>query len=127
MSDTSETHAGGCMCGATRFAFTGAPKFIANCHCASCRRWTGAPMTTYVGGRDDQTAWSGAEPANFQSGPGVDRLFCPRCGTALAYRGEAWPNETHLVLGAFDDPTVFTPAGDAFAEEALPWLKPQSR
>lgn len=123
----SEAHAGGCLCGATRFVFTGAPKFVANCHCASCRKWTGAPMTTYVGGTDAQTTWSGAPPAVHHSSPGVDRLFCAQCGTALAYRGAKWPGETHLVLGAFDDPTAFTPSGDAFVEEALPWLAPDKR
>jgi len=115
------------MCGATRFGFSGTPKFVANCHCNDCRKWTGAPMTTYVGGRDDQTVWSGAAPANHHSATGVDRLFCPACGTALAYRGAKWPDETHLLLGAFDDPSAFTPTGDAFADEALPWLKPDKR
>src|SRR5690606_19780608 len=94
----SETHEGGCMCGRTRFAFTGEPKFIANCHCEPCRRWTGAPMTTYVGARTEQVTWSGAEPAVFHSSPGADRFFCPVCGTALGYRGVRWPGETHLVL-----------------------------
>ena len=115
------------MCGATRFAFTGAPKFVANCHCKSCRAWTGAPLTTYVGGLDEQVTWSGETPANHHSSTGVDRLFCPKCGTALAYRGENWPGETHLVLGAFDEPEAFTPTADVFTEEALKWCKPDER
>lgn len=123
----SAKHEGGCMCGATRFAFEGEPRFVANCHCAPCRRWTGAPMTTYVGGLDDQTTWSGAPAAVFESSPGVERLFCAACGTALAYRGAQWAGETHLLLGAFDDPSAFTPTGDAFVEEALDWLKPDAR
>jgi hypothetical protein len=121
------TYEGGCMCGATRFAFTGPPKFISNCHCKACRDWTGAPTTAYVGGRDDQTSWSGAAPANYHSSPGVDRLFCPTCGTALAYRGEKWAGETHLLLGAFDDPDVFQPVSVSFTEEALAWWRPDKR
>ncbi len=120
-------HHGGCLCGATRFTFIGAPKFVGNCHCASCRRWSGAAMSTFVGGRDDQVAWSGAAPAVYASSPGVERRHCPTCGTALAYRGEGWPGETHLMLGAFDDPTAFEPAGDAFSGEALPWLAPGAK
>jgi hypothetical protein len=123
----SEAKTGGCMCKSTRFAFSGTPRFVATCHCESCRRWTGAPMTTYVGGLDEQVTWSGVEPAVYASSPGVERIFCPRCGTALAYRGEAWPGETHLLLGAFDDPNAFVPTKDVFTEDALAWLKPDVR
>lgn len=114
---------GGCMCGRTRFAFAGAPRFVANCHCRACRDWTGAPMTTYVGGRDEQVTWTGAEAAMYESSPGVERFFCPRCGAALAYRGAKWPGETHLVAGAFDDAEAFVPTADVYTDEALPWLK----
>jgi hypothetical protein len=120
----SETYEGGCMCGRTRFVFAGPPRFVGNCHCGPCRKWSGAPMSTYVGGRDDQTRWSGAAPAIYESSPGVERMFCRQCGGALAYRGAKWPGETHLLLGAFDDPTPFVPTSDVFVEEALAWLKP---
>jgi hypothetical protein len=118
------SHDGGCMCGRIRFSFGGTPRFVATCHCAPCRRWTGAPMTTYVGGRDEEVSWSGAAPAIYESSPGVERLFCPQCGTALAYRGAKWAGETHLLLGAFDAPDAFTPTRDVFVDEALAWLKP---
>ena len=42
-------HTGRCLCGAIRYRAGGAPKWIANCHCDSCRRVTGAPLTTYAG------------------------------------------------------------------------------
>ena len=113
---------GGCMCGRTRFAFQGDPAFVSNCHCAACRRWTGAAMSTFVGGRDDQVAWKGGEPGVYVSSPGVRRTFCQACGTALAYQGAKWPGETHLLLGAFDDPSAFTPTTDVFTEEALDWV-----
>jgi hypothetical protein len=52
----------------------------------------------------------------------VQRGFCARCGSTLTYEGDRWPNKPHLHLGAFDDPSTFTPTGQAFAEEKLPWL-----
>lgn len=115
---------GGCMCGATRFAFAGAPRFVSDCHCLECRRWTGAPYSTYVGTKDSEVTWTGAEPNRYASSPGVERLFCATCGTALAYRGDAWPGETHLMLGAFDDPTPYPPQSAVFVHDALPWLQP---
>lgn len=119
----TEIRQGGCACGRTRFETRGAPIFVANCHCASCRRATGAAMSSYVGFKSDQVAWSGEAPAVFASSPGVERRFCPACGTALSYSGAKWAGETHLFLGAFDDPSAFHPDGEAFPEEALSWLK----
>ena len=47
---------------------TGEPKWIANCHCESCRRATGAPLTTYAGFRAERFAYVSGEPVRFQTG-----------------------------------------------------------
>jgi len=59
------------------------------------------------------TAWSAT--------PGVERLFCARCGSPIAYRGEGSPSETNVHLGAFAQPEAFTPNHVTFAHEALDW------
>ena len=51
------------------------------------------------------------------------RGFCGRCGSTLTYEGDRWPGEIHLHVGAFDDPGALAPAGHAFADERVPWLK----
>lgn len=38
---------GGCFCGAIRYAASGTPFHETNCHCAICRRTTGAPFVTW--------------------------------------------------------------------------------
>ena len=116
------SHMGGCQCGAVRFAVTGEPKFSARCHCKSCRSATGAEFSTWVGWRDDQVKWTAGKPRQYESSPGVTRSFCPQCGTPLSYSGEKWPGETHLLIGLFDEPQDFPPHGDAFKDEALPWV-----
>lgn len=113
---------GGCQCGAVRFEAAGAPRFVANCHCRSCRKATGAAFSTWVGYTDDRVRMNGAA-AYYVSSPGVRRGFCPHCGTPLSYAGDQWPGETHFLIGAFDDPARFTPQGDAFAGEALGWTQ----
>ena len=35
------THSGGCLCGASRFAFEGAPKFAIQCFCRDCQHVSG--------------------------------------------------------------------------------------
>jgi hypothetical protein len=119
---TAETHGGGCLCGAVRYAAAGTPRWIANCHCASCRRATGAPFATYAGFAAERFAWRSGAPVRFASSPGVTRSFCGRCGSPLAYEGARWPGEVHVLVGSMDRPQDFAPEGDAFVEERLPWL-----
>jgi hypothetical protein len=40
---------GHCLCGAVRFSADGEPKWTGYCHCQSCRRHTGAPVSPYAG------------------------------------------------------------------------------
>jgi hypothetical protein len=120
MSDVE--HTGRCLCGAIRYRATAGPKWIANCHCESCRRATGAPLTTYAGFVAKVFAFVAGQPKRFHSSPGVTRTFCGRCGSPLTYEGARWPGEVHVLIGTMDRPEHFPPARDAFAEEKLPWV-----
>lgn len=118
---TGDIHMGGCQCGAVRFAAAGAPRFVANCHCKSCRKATGAAFSTWVGFNTEQVRWLTKEPPLHESSPGVKRGFCAECGTPLTYSGEKWSGETHFLIGVFDDPAAFTPRNEVFTEDALAW------
>ena len=96
---------------------------MAHCHCASCRRATGAPLATHAGFPADRVAWLAGAPTTFASSPGVLRTFCGRCGTSLTYQGERWPGEMHVLVATLDRPEAVTPQCEAFAEERLPWLR----
>ena len=120
---TEPEHRGRCLCGAVRYRAVGAPKWIANCHCASCRRATGAPMATFAGFEAGRFSYLAGPPARFHSSPGVTRSFCGQCGTPLTYEGDRWPGEVHVLVGTLDRPEDFAPTGNAFAEEQLPWLR----
>lgn len=118
----SDFHDGGCLCGAVRFRVSGPAKWTAYCHCESCRRHTGAPVSAYAGFERDQVAFTAGELARFASSAGVERGFCARCGSTLTYEGDRWPSEIHFHVGAFDRPQDFAPTGHACAEEHLAWL-----
>ena len=45
MSDQFE---GSCLCGAVRFVATGQPESVVWCHCESCRKHSGAPVSVFV-------------------------------------------------------------------------------
>ena len=60
---------GGCLCGAVRYEATGEPYNITHCHCADCRKSSGAPFVTWVSfrrhnfrfthGTPREIAWAG--------------------------------------------------------------------
>jgi hypothetical protein len=118
---TSEL-AGGCSCGRIRFVVRGAPELVAACHCADCRRHTGAPVAVYADVRTEQIEMLGAPIDWFETSPGAQRGFCARCGATLAFRGSNLLAMIHLHIGAFDDPAALPPARNEHTEQRLPWL-----
>ena len=119
----STVYQGGCLCGAVRYRAVGEPKWVAYCHCQSCRRATGAPVSAYAGFERDHFRFEGRAPVRFQSSPGVTRCFCAACGSPLTYEGERWPTEVHIHLGTLDQPERLEPRAHAFKEERIAWLR----
>ena len=113
---------GHCLCGAVRFTARGEPKWVAHCHCESCRRATSAAFATYAGYPADAVTWTSATPRSYASSPGVTRTFCANCGTPMSFAGERWPGEIHLFATSFDAPESLTPQLHVHAEEQLPWV-----
>jgi len=85
-------YTGRCACGQVTYGFDTDPTFIANCHCADCKRASGAEMTTWVVVPETDFTFSGptksfsypaADPANPETcaGQGLDRVFCTNCGS----------------------------------------------
>ena len=118
MGSTSE---GGCLCGAVRFVATGQPIGTAWCHCQSCRRHSGAPVSVFVAFRRASYSITKGEITKYSSSPGRLRGFCAKCGSTLTCEGES-SVEMHFHIGAFDEAARFEPTRHIFPEERLPWL-----
>lgn len=114
----AETNEGGCRCSAIRFVALGPPRLVANCHCRDCRRATGSAFATFVDYERDQVAFN-APPKSYPSSAGAERLFCERCGSPIAFRGDASPDEINIHIGAFDHPETFRPSEECHQESAL--------
>jgi hypothetical protein len=113
---------GGCLCGQVRFRAAGAPAWVGWCHCASCRRHTGAPVSVFAAFEGACVEVTAGEITRFESSPGVKRGFCARCGSTLTCEGPARPGEWHIHVGAFDRPQDLAPTFHLFAGERLPWV-----
>lgn len=115
--------AGGCNCGAVRFAVT-TPLVVAHyCHCHRCQRRTGtaasinaraAPGAVRVlAGEDQLRAW--------RPGDGREKWFCVDCGSALFSSHTGFADPIGIRMGAFDEDPGIRPSARFFVASAVPW------
>ena len=123
MSGATDQFEGGCLCGAVRFVATGQPIGVYWCHCQSCRKHTGAPVSVFAAFEPKSYRITKGEIAKFDSTPGRTRRgFCARCGSTLTCETLPEIRETHFHVGAFDKAASLQPTKQYFSEERLPWL-----
>lgn len=94
------------MCGAVRFAVTGAPIVVAQCHCEECRRSSGTGHA--IGAMFPTGAVSVSGRVNsFQYKSGKDsqvtKTFCPNCGCPIYGTNTRTPDFLTIPLGTFDE------------------------
>lgn len=112
---------GGCLCGRVRYSAGGTPFHATVCHCADCRRATGAPMVGWFTVRPADLVFTTGQPRMHASSPGIQRGFCPDCGTPLLYRQNAL-DEVDITICSLDDPAALPPADHSHADARLPWV-----
>lgn len=112
---------GRCLCGNIRYRIGGDPVWCGYCHCESCRRFTGAVVTSWAGVAARDLEFPGARPAVFESA-GVRRGFCPACGSSLTYEADRFPGYVQVHVGTLDDPAAFAPRAHVHCGERVPWF-----
>src|SRR5690606_17010690 len=110
---------GGGLCGAVRYCTEGLPLRVGLCHCTTCKRQTGSPLPAYAIFAADRVQITGTTQG-FRTSPGIDRRFCPACGTPIYHDEGA---EYAVALGTLDEPDrVPPPAYELWTVRRLPWL-----
>lgn len=114
---------GGCLCGGVRYAIT-APFRRANlCHCARCRKHSGAAAS--VQGRVPRAGFTllqGEDLLVVYTPPnGMAKAFCRVCGSSVF--GGTWPDgpEVSVRFGSLDDDPGIRPSYRSYAAEVAPW------
>ena len=115
--------AGHCLCRAVAYEVDGPPKWVAHCHCESCRRHTGSVMATFAGVDAAQVRWTGIAPSRHESSPETWRSFCPRCGTPISYESSRFQGEIHFYLGTLESPQDMPAKAHVYVAEQLPWFE----
>ena len=118
----SSNHEGRCSCGRILLCLSGEPEAVVYCHCEDCRRWSGAPVTVFVGYQRDRVKTIGDEPKVYDSSPGVKRALCGSCGTSLSYEDELLSGEIYFSVGILDDPEAFEPRAHSWHSRKLGWM-----
>jgi len=95
---------------------------VAYCHCADCRRITGAPVGVFAAFAKDALTVSTAMQAPATINPGVQRWFCPTCGSPLAATYDYLPGQIYVPLGLLDQADDIAPEQHTHADTALSWF-----
>lgn len=111
MTETKKLN-GGCMCGAVRYQTAGETIGVIYCHCKSCRRHTGAPVSMLAGFRQNDVYFIKGERKLYASSEGVGRGFCIDCGTTLTWEGddEELGPLVEIHMGTLDEPDALKPS-----------------
>lgn len=119
--DTSYFLEGGCVCGKVRYASQSAPFASDYCHCDTCRRLSGAPITAWMDFKSSEVTFHG-QISEFQTSEKIYRGFCSDCGSRLTYRHVDHPDYITLTVTSLDNPEQVTPTYHIYTEERLHWL-----
>lgn len=104
----TQTHEGGCLCGAVRYRLTGALRPVFGCHCGQCRKISGHYVAATAVDRESFQLLSGEETLSwFESSPGVRRGFCASCGSNLFWDRASLP-VIAVMAGSIDEPSGLT-------------------
>ena len=108
-----------CSCGAVRIEARGEPVRVGLCHCATCRKQSGAPLTANAIWRAEDVTIQG--DTRSWKDTTVARHFCPSCGSSLFGISDG---EIAIGLGAFDQaPANLVPTYELWVGRRENWLR----
>jgi len=105
----TQSHEGGCLCGAVRYRVTSEPQRNSACHCTACQRRTGSAFGLGAYYRAEDVEFLKGELRSYEhrsdeSGRWLRFEFCPKCGTQVTWTAEALPGMRAIGVGTLDDP-----------------------
>ena len=122
-SDTVTEITGRCYCGATTLRANRPPLDIAYCHCADCRRVTGAPVAAFAAFDEAALSVLPNEGRRVSANAGVTRTFCETCGSPVTGRYDYLPGQVYVSLGLLDQADALAPRRHAHEDRRLKWLQ----
>lgn len=114
--------AGGCQCGAVRFACEAPPENVHVCHCRMCQKAVGGPFAVICPVLKTAFQTTRGELAWFRSSELARRGFCRDCGTPMIFDYPDYP-DIGILVGTFDNPGAIPPVVQYGIESRVPWFR----
>lgn len=118
-------HSGSCLCGGVRYQIEGEVSELIACHCSRCRKATGTAFATVL-----LTPVAGLRLLQgeslireFESSPGVFRVFCSHCGSPLYSRRPSQPDVVKVRAGTLDTPLPGKIAQHIYVASKATWYE----
>ena len=123
----TDTHHGGCACGAVRYRTIGKPIVGTVCHCKFCQKRLSSAFALLASFQQEavevfQGELSEAEHRSDESGRWLRMSFCSQCGTTISHTAEIRPGVRTIAAGTFDDPNWFSVDRHIWVQSKLPWV-----
>ena len=115
--------AGGCCCGAVRYAIEAEANDVTHCHCTLCRRSSGAPVVTWLTVPRSALRLLSGTPRERRSSAHAVRTFCADCGTPIAFRSDLQPDTLDVTVASLDTPELVAPRQHIWMRSALSWMR----
>lgn len=110
----SDTHAGGCQCGAVRYVFSVPIPAAYACHCGECKKQSASAFSMSMPFTYADLTVTGT-PSTFEtvahSGKRKHNFFCGDCGTRLWHSDSNPPDAMTLKVGTLDHSSDIAPVG----------------
>ncbi|MCW5751474.1 MAG: GFA family protein, partial [Alphaproteobacteria bacterium] len=78
------------------------------------------PYVTWISVKSENFRWTRGEPKVHASSAKATRLFCPDCGSQLAFRFNDKPHLYDITAGTLDDPAKVTPKENIYWDTRIP-------
>jgi hypothetical protein len=116
-----KTLTGACLCGAIAYELDHIAGDVADiCHCAECRRASGAPSLPWVQVPPSRFRITCGAAKAYASSPHATRWFCGDCGTPLYMTDDAG-RSIGITLGTLDQPEAVRPTVHGWISERVSW------
>src|SRR5262245_14255165 len=112
---------GSCLCGRIRFEVDEVA-VLTHCHCANCRKLSGAAFRTYAQVEPRKFRFLTGEDlvARYESSPGGFRTFCRLCSSPVPSRPRHLETVS-IAAGTLDDDPLVRPVLHTFVSSKAPW------
>jgi hypothetical protein len=116
---------GSCLCGTVRYEIAGDLGPVSLCHCSRCRKANGSAFlaAAQVVPSEFKIVAGALSLKDYESSPGVQRIFCGNCGSPIMSRRPGPPEVIRIRIGTLDTYLKTKPQSHIFYADRAEWYE----